>query len=692
MTEKTKSGKTLFFTLADGNVRAVHTNQFRFDIGTILDELSEELSRPVQCAEIVEAYQRKYNLKQNQKEKYNLRDSVAQTMTQFVRHKLIFSKSARNRRFYGSFRVIDSDFQVEHLVPKNLWERILNLVYEAVKENNNEPVRANDVSTYAMKKGIDDISHKQIVENMWSLTTMGRLKIIDRIRGDGNTGRTYFHPESINPRWRLIFDDVTFIEAVHSIFNELWKERITEANNENRLVRPPTTAELQDRIKSSPKISKFSKKNWEITSALRSLTKGKNLRIRSISQRNGMFLWMPISCKDESLDLQNTYSSNALKVVAAVERAFERYERPVNTVEIQQEISLDENLKLHNQLSLHINLVSICVRPGYKAKSGVKPAQRLIKIAGRIDGKAQFAPINASDKKCSIYIAFEDTKIKWRRFQEKESLGRIDNCLLPSVKIGRTLLYINDIQKLKANLPVVQSKTLTPEYINLRNHLDEAEDEAKQFLHALDSTGIPDKVKDSDQGLNAHETAEFLAPFYPPAKQLIKFGKSETRTITGRIRHLFERIPNPVFRTKNRKDPKTAAQYLFELTDLLCKTALRWGGEEARYQANIALQELGNLRDSRFVVPALNSGQFEHRLLAISCLAFLRTEYESIRHLAVSDPGSEVRISALWALAFMNDKNYKNTAEHILRTDHNDEVRNFAEKILNYSEIEIWRI
>lgn len=69
------------------------------------------------------------------------------------------------------------------------------------------------------------------------------------------------------------------------------------------------------------------------------------------------------------------------------------------------------------------------------------------------------------------------------------------------------------------------------------------------------------------------------------------------------------------------------------------------GGPECSFQAMLASNELGWLRDPRFVFPALASKSFEIRLAGISCLAFLYSNAGNtqLRHLATNDPDAGAR-------------------------------------------------
>lgn len=148
------------------------------------------------------------------------------------------------------------------------------------------------------------------------------------------------------------------------------------------------------------------------------------------------------------------------------------------------------------------------------------------------------------------------------------------------------------------------------------------------------------------------------------------------------------RFPNPEFERTNLKNPRLAAQYLYDKTDALIYIAKEWGGTESRFQANLAANELGLLRDSAFVLSDLDNDDFNVRLSAVACLAFLQSKKnnETLRNAATNDIDIGVRQSALWAYGFAGGENSINFIEERSLRDEDPRVRNFAVKLIeNYS-------
>src|SRR5205085_6814167 len=112
--------------------------------------------------------------------------------------------------------------------------------------------------------------------------------------------------------------------------------------------------------------------------------------------------------------------------------------------------------------------------------------------------------------------------------------------------------------------------------------------------------------------------------------------------------------------------------------------AKQWGGHECCLQAMIACSELGLLRDPRFIFPALESSSFEVRLAGVACLAFLSSDEgnELLKQVAIDDPDSGVRQSAIWAYGFVEGKEALELMSSRAAEDAHPHVRSFAKQML----------
>lgn len=190
-------------------------------------------------------------------------------------------------------------------------------------------------------------------------------------------------------------------------------------------------------------------------------------------------------------------------------------------------------------------------------------------------------------------------------------------------------------------------------------------------------------------GLTSEELLEILKPLYPQAEKIT----NPAQLITLKYNSI-RRISNPAFVSRFAKDPQVAAEFLYDRTDALLYAAKQWGGPECCLQAMLASNELGLLRDPRFVFPALASKSFEVRLAGVACLAYLRSEKgnKQLRRLAVEDPDAGVRQSAVWAYGFAEGERTLDFVRERRDHDTNAHMQAFLDTALQMAEKGWWAL
>ena len=225
----------------------------------------------------------------------------------------------------------------------------------------------------------------------------------------------------------------------------------------------------------------------------------------------------------------------------------------------------------------------------------------------------------------------------------------------------------------------------------LRERVSQVLKNAKQWLASKRTTQVklPSNVNIYVPGWTAQELLQILKPLYPQAQKVTRSAKSIS-LMFGSIR----RIQNPKFENRFSKDPHVAAEFLYDRTDALLYTARQWGGRECSFQAMLAGNELGRLRDPRFVIADLASKSFEARLASVACLAFLWSPEGNrcLRNMAAKDPDPGVRQSALWAYGFAGGENSLGLLRKQEKSDPHERVRAFAKEILTASQDSWWTI
>jgi hypothetical protein len=184
----------------------------------------------------------------------------------------------------------------------------------------------------------------------------------------------------------------------------------------------------------------------------------------------------------------------------------------------------------------------------------------------------------------------------------------------------------------------------------------------------------------------SYELLDILYPLYPALR------KNDNTQLISLLYDSVRRIPNLHYVSRFSKEPLEAAEFLFDRTDTLLYAAQKWGGHECRFLARTARNELGWLRDERFILPALTAEDMKARLAAVACIAFLWSDEGCgrLRQMAVEDPEPGIRQSALWAYGFAGGFDAQELLRERAEKDSNAHVKAFAKKAMSLDEREWW--
>lgn len=313
--------------------------------------------------------------------------------------------------------------------------------------------------------------------------------------------------------------------------------------------------------------------------------------------------------------------------------------------------------------------------------------KRIYRI-GKLQGKPYYYFSN--EPQAAAYIQFRSLEQKWNDLNPNEEITRIENCILPTVAFGRIKLLCAETDLIEHRLKNIQSLTkilgvLDSEMSYFLECVSEIKLRIEEWLKHKNivTEHLPQNIESIIRGWTAHELQEFITPFYYRVHNL----KSQTN-IQSLLGSVIRRIPNSNFHRANLHDPQSAAEYLYDETDALIYIAKEWGGTESRYQASLAYNELGTLRDPRFIIPDMDNKDYNIRLSAVSCLAFLSSEEGNLRiyKTAMNDIDTGVRQSALWAYGFSVGESAIGFIEDRSFNDKDIRVRKFARNLAeNYS-------
>ncbi|HEY0377218.1 MAG TPA: hypothetical protein VGC87_09695 [Pyrinomonadaceae bacterium] len=597
------------------------------------------------------------------------------------------------QRYYGSVNVLDPETSP---LPRkqSRRQRVMSLVRATVEELG-RAVLIGDVLDYAKRiPAYVDIQPVFITRSLLSLVETKQIKCVGTIRGDEKGAKLYL-PSELDPALYWPKEPLTWLGLVEKVFNKLWEQRKSEAIANGRKPRAISTGEVRARLAAMPTPHPNLNNPKLVVNALLQLSRTSETVIRKI-EREGKknVLWVPIGALDDDIDVGDAYASDVERVGEALCRAVQRLGRPVNLREVRDEIDNDPYLQPSGTSSI-ASILSDAAKEtiDWKHKARRPRIMRRVLRAGRVDGDSYYYHDERSLPQAQNCLRLRQIESSWELAYAEENLRTLSTCSLVTVAAGRAMMV------------VAQTKAFLDELGCLfeDGRLDVVTREEAETLHAT----ISATAKDAEQILSSHSkdldlqtdvaltipgwTAEellpIIKPFYPRA-QNVETPNELVRLLDKDIR----RFPNPNFESRFSKNPSSAAEYLYDRTDALLFIAKQWGRFECRLQANFAWNELRWLRDPRFVFPALESKDFNRRLAAISCLAFLWSDEGNalLKRIAVDSPDYGIRTSALWAYAFANGEQGREFAMERFRDDPDSSVRAFAEQIIQPNESSLW--
>ncbi len=280
---------------------------------------------------------------------------------------------------------------------------------------------------------------------------------------------------------------------------------------------------------------------------------------------------------------------------------------------------------------------------------------------GKIADNAYYA--TSITPEAEAFVEFGRLELRWTAMSVDAHLNALETCSLPWTAIGRARLIIADLTRIMCDLEkLCEGGRLRDESLYKADELHKRITEIEGFIgdwlngHVIDHLGLPQDVYTEVPGWTADELLKVVKPLYPNSQKLEKGAK-----LVSLIDDAIRRVPNPAFDNRFSKNQRLASEYLFDRTDALIYIAKEWGGYECCLQATLAANELGWLRDPRYIFPALESPEFNARLAAVACLAFVPSESgnERLRAVAIGDADPGVRQSALWAYGFVEASDFR---------------------------------
>ncbi|MGI8545152.1 MAG: HEAT repeat domain-containing protein [Aridibacter sp.] len=565
-------------------------------------------------------------------------------------------------------------------------ERILKVFTEAV-DFYKRPIAFNELKHFAGEK-LSEEDLKNAARILSQLADMGKILKLSKVTGVVNSRNVYSLP---NKQFNKDFEIpvTTQSHAVKKSFDVLWKHNCQKAQTTGELPRPVLTKQLRKYVWKH--YSNILGKKKILDSVLLSLKHYENPFMRKVEREEFYFnAWAPHDSTDKQLNLENFYGNNYEKISVAVKRAVEKLERPVNAVEIKKEMKLDPFLSLDIAMSFNAFLSSA-------AKNTAKSKKKCVRRVGQhLDSTYYLFGDEKEATGALFYVLFLNSKLKFKQGKFKRRLEEIENCKIPTVAYGRLLLIKEETNELKLQFENILSaekkifsENATRKSNRLAKQLNSLYSIADELISGIDKSALPEVVDRKITTVSAEELLPILRPVYPAAE-----GVSDPNKLVRLLQDKIIRVENPEFINRFSSNSEEASRYFYDLTDALLKTAVKRGGYEASFQATLAINEMGRLRDERFIIPALESKDFEKRLTAIACLAFLGTEnsVRILQKIMFEDHDPSVRKSAIWAYAFAKKTKFSSTIKKFIKSENNLEVKEFASMIEVLDFEDMWRV
>lgn len=561
-------------------------------------------------------------------------------------------------------------------------------------------LRNEEICEYATRtKRLDDFTTTMFTHDVLSLLQTGELKRAGKVRGDSK-GFNLYLPSELDESEYSPAEPLTWLEQVGQAFDSVWRRHLAEAEAENRKPLPVSTGQVRAEWVKMPNAHPKAFESLPVVNAMIMLSKAtldeppKFRKIRRRGERN--LLWCPPDFTDEMLDSGANYQSDFERIEVAVKRAVATTGRPVTLADVKDEIDLDPDL--HPVGNGKIRQILSDAAREFKmdnSQRGGKMCQRVYRV-GMLDNESYYYHGAQGLDKAYSYVASLVLASDWSRLDFDSRLKWLSDCSLPGLVLGNAKILVAECSDVIERAKSLLSDKLDPEtkrqITKLHKTASAAAGTAEKVVSEIPPIGLPVLPEDVDKYIPVL-TGEALREILMPLHHLVKSDTPSERIIVwfwNRIR----RIPNTNFKNRFAADAHVASEFLFDRADALIYAGAKWGGLECAFQARTAGNELGRLRDSRFVLPGLEDIDQRNRLISVACLAFLPSDIgaDQLLRLVRHDREAGVRQSALWAHGFREQTSIDELLDEVIRNDRSSIVREFALKCLNRGDRGWWGV
>lgn len=611
-------------------------------------------------------------------------------------------------------------------------QRTRALVLEAARALG-RAVRFCDIISYRDDSGwAAGLDRAAIGRDIQSLCRAGDIVAVREVLGGGVDGQYFYLPEEHAPGAAIELPvpagPSTWLEHVLVAFQRCWEAECGDAATEQRRPRPISTGILRARLLEETDLPQ-ARDEQLVPNALIQLAKASPPRVRIACVRAGSHfaLWAPAHAPDEALDVGQAFASDAARVVGAAQRAMERLQVPaVGRHEVTAEIARDLALRPNGASSVAA-LLADASKEMIAAGTGSRRRRvtAVLQGVGCVAGEAHYTTRAGTTSRASTastgregdpaaaeralvhayrYVDFLRLQDRWRQRHAMTQVQCASESLSAAASVGRLRAIRQGIAQLQTATAEFRAD-LAPHVRRVQREIEDIEGEAAAVAHecerhlgrlvidarrlrawspaleqadargVLESTGVTTETGPligTDRGEATLTTEEVFAMVRTRGYARAMRATSATELVPL-LSHRIARLDNVEYAGWRQQ----ASEYHFERTDAMLFAAIEWGGGTAVLFAQIARQELGQLRDPRFIRAGLSHSRFDGRMASAAALAFLPGDPETddyLAQVALHDADAGVRRTALWAYGAAARPGVESLIERVLDAERHPEV------------------
>ena len=578
--------------------------------------------------------------------------------------------------------------------------RVLSLCGRAALQHG-RAVRSGEVWDYAVTHAPGDVevgalTRTNVTHDLQSLTTTRLVVVIGTLRGENN-GSNLLAPSSFvsaNTSW-MPAEPLTWLDYVADAMGRM----LTIAGRDTftaKELRAFLAQDLLARAADHRPTPVGDLRPLQMRGALIALANPNDPVVRQVPGRRGVWVLATKAPAADTASVAPTpFASDADRILEAARRVTEQRGSPVVTVhDIRDALAADPHLALSNGKSLAAALTDLA-KNRITTGTGRTAARRVQRVrrAGLVDGNTAYWVATGTDDDArwtaaQRLVASRGVFDAMTRGAFLERIAHLQNVVSPVIATGRARQMLHELAELQSRVQALPGTTE-----GLADHVAQLEEHTAALrgwlqFRTAHAPGMPSDVHSCPPGLTAIALRDLFAPINATAASLAGAGD-----IVPQYARLVRRFPNPQFKGLRSGNPTTAAKFLFEQVDAISYAARQWGGPRCQLHALWAFEELGELRDARYVVVALASESAAVRQRVIGTLALLQPPEaaETLLNHVRNDVDAGVRECALWALGLVMGDAATAVLTEVVNRDPDANVRRTARAYLTVGDSWWWR-